>query len=127
MPNNNAKAERALIGSRLQAARERAHISIEDAARGLEVQPLAIERWEKGAAVPSLLEFKRVLLLYGVMACDVLFEVNPFEIAPDQAAELAREAKRFSPALRARIDWLLAMMAKARDPVWRGGLQPTTR
>jgi transcriptional regulator with XRE-family HTH domain len=116
---SNTKSERALIGRRLQEVRERAHISVADAAKALEVQPLAIERWERGAALPSLLEFKRVLVLYGVMACEVLFEVNPLELPPDQAAELAQKAKGFSPGLRARVDCLLAMFAKGREPVWR--------
>lgn len=111
------KAERAQIGERLRAARERAHISVADAAISLGVQPLAIERWERGAALPSLIEFKGVLQLYGVMACDLLFDVNPFELAPDQASELARHAKAFSAGLRARIDCLLAVMARGKEPV----------
>lgn len=113
------KDERASIGRRLQEARERAHISVPDAATALGVQPLAVERWERGAAMPSLIDFKGVLQLYGVMACEILFEVNPHEIPPDQAAELARHAKGFSPALRARIDCLLAIFARGKEPVWQ--------
>lgn len=116
---NNSKIGRALIGRRLRIARERAHISVEDAARELQVQPLAIERWERGAALPSLVEFAAVLGLYGVMACEVLFDENPMELGPEEAAELAREAKRFSPRLRVRVDCLLAMLARGREPEWR--------
>lgn len=115
----NSKSERVLIGKRLQKARQRAHISVAGAAESLGVQPLAIERWERGAALPSLMDLREILPLYGVMACDLLFEVNPLELPPDQAAELARHARGFSPALRARVDCFLAMFAKGTEPEWR--------
>lgn len=116
---NSAKSEKSLIGKRLQQVRERAHISVVDAAASLEVQPLAVERWERGAAMPSLVEFKRVLELYGVMACEVLFEINPLELPPDQAAELSQRAQEFTPGLRSRIDCFLAMFSRGKEPVWR--------
>jgi transcriptional regulator with XRE-family HTH domain len=117
--HSNNRSERALIGKRLRAARERAHISVAGAAESLGVQPLAVERWEKGAAMPSLIDLKGILQLYGVMACDILFEVNPFELRPMEAAELSRHARGFSPALRARVDCFLAMFAKGTEPAWR--------
>jgi transcriptional regulator with XRE-family HTH domain len=126
MPSNN-RTERALVGRRLQAARKRAHISVEEAAKALGVQPVAIDRWERGASLPSLIEFKAVLQLYGVMACEVLFEANPFELSPEHASELAQRAKAFSPGLRSRIDFLLAFFARGREPVWKAGLQPVDR
>lgn len=116
---NDTKNRRALIGRRLRAARERAHIGVVEAAREMGVQPLAVERWERGAALPSLVEFGHALELYGVMPCEVLFETNPMELPPDLAAELAKEAKRFSPGLRARVDCLLAMLARGKEPVWQ--------
>lgn len=119
MPDN-MKSERIRIGLRLRSSRERAHITVEEAAAALEVQPLAIERWERGAALPTLLELRRILAHYGVMACTILFEVNPWELPQDEAAELARAAKNFSPGLKARVDVLLAMMARGREPQWRG-------
>lgn len=118
MQSNN-KTEREQIGRRLQAARTSAHISIQDAAQALDVQPLAIERWERGAALPSLVEFKWVLELYGVMACDVLFDVNPYLLSPEHSAELTHEARTFTPSLRSRIDSLVAMLARGREPEWR--------
>lgn len=119
MTSSSNRVERALIGKRLQEARERAHISVSGAAESLGVQPLAVERWEKGVAMPSLLDLKGVLRLYGVMACDILFEVNPYELGPEEAAELSRHARSFSPALRAKVDCFVAMFARGTEPVWR--------
>lgn len=124
-PNNEVgmsektKGERALIGARLKAARERAHIGVDDAAKAAVVQPLAIEKWERGAALPSLVEFKRLLEAYGATGSEVLYDVNPMEIAPDLVAELARAARAFSPELRAKVDCLIAMSARGVEPVWR--------
>lgn len=115
----NSRVERVTIGRRLKGVRERAHIGIADAAASLGVQPLAIERWERGAALPSLVEFKAVLELYGVAACDVLFESNPYTLSAEEASELSQHAKGFSATLRVRVDCLLAMLARGKEPVWR--------
>ena len=116
---NKIRDERAMIGRRLRHARERAHITVQDAAKALDVQPVAVERWERGAALPSLIEFTRAIEVYGVMASEVLFEVSPIVLSPQEAAELAARARMFSPALRSRVDCLLAMFARGREPVWR--------
>lgn len=113
------RAEKARLGARLRAARERAHVTVEEAASAANVQPLAVERWEKGRALPSLVEFRELLPLYGVMACEILFDANPWELTADHMAELGRAAKGFSPSLRARVDCLLAMVAQAKEPVWK--------
>jgi transcriptional regulator with XRE-family HTH domain len=115
----NTKEDRVRLGARMRAARVRAHISVQDAAVSLGVQPIAIDRWERGLAMPSLVDFTRILPVYGVMACELLFERNPLELPPDQAAELAQAAKQFSPGLRTRVDCLLAMLARGREPEWR--------
>jgi transcriptional regulator with XRE-family HTH domain len=113
------KEAKALLGSRLRAARERAHLSTDDAAEAAEVQPVAVRRWEKGTSLPSLLEFRLLLQAYGIMACDILYEENPWQLTAEQATELARAAREFSPGLRARVDLLLAMHAKGVEPVWK--------
>lgn len=116
---SNERIERMEIGRRLREARERAHISAADASERLGVQPLAVDRWERGAAMPSLIDFKGVLQLYGVMACDILFDVNPYELAPSHVAELTRHAKNFTPSLQARMDTFMAMFAKGKEPEFR--------
>lgn len=116
---SNNRAERVLIGRRLQEARVTAHISVADAAESLGVQPLAIERWERGAAMPSLIDFKRVLELYGVMPADVLFGASQYELPPHLASELAQHAKGFSSGLRSRIDCFLALFARGKEPVFK--------
>jgi transcriptional regulator with XRE-family HTH domain len=115
----NQKTERAQIGMRLRTARERAHISIEDAAEAIGVQPLAVAKWERGTALPGLIEFRALLQTYGCMACDILFEENPWTLTPDQAAELVRVTRGASPSLRAKVDVALAMHSKGVEPVWK--------
>jgi transcriptional regulator with XRE-family HTH domain len=122
---NSQRVERAQIGGRLRDARCRARVSVEDAAKAANVQPLAVKKWEKGGSLPSLLEFRELLPLYGVMACQVLFEDSPIELSREQAAELARAP--LSPALRLKVDVLLAMLARAREPVWKAELPPQER
>lgn len=116
---SNQKMEKALLGERLRAVRERAHVGIDEAAQAAGVQPLAIEKWERGSSLPSLIEFRALLPLYGVTACEVLYEDNPIELSPEQFAELSRAARTFSPGLRARVDVLLAMYARGKEPVWK--------
>lgn len=115
---NNQKKDRADIGGRLRAARLRAHISVQEAAKAAAVQPVALEKWEKGGALPSLIEFRDLLPVYGVMACQVLFDDNPLELSPEHAAELTRAARSFSPGLRARVDYMLALVARGKEPEW---------
>jgi transcriptional regulator with XRE-family HTH domain len=109
------------LAVRLKAARERAHISVEDAASAAGVQPIAIRRWERGSTLPSLLEFRLLLQAYGVMACDVLFDDSPWALSPSQAAELSHAARNFSPSLRVRMDLLLTMHARGVEPEWKVG------
>lgn len=107
------------IGDRLRIVRERAHITLPEAAEAAGVQPLAVEKWERGASLPPLLEFRALLPLYGVMACEVLFDSNPLAFSQEEATELRGVAKALSPALRARVDCLLAMMAQGTEPTWK--------
>jgi transcriptional regulator with XRE-family HTH domain len=116
------KTTKAQLAARLKAARERAHISVEDAAAAAGVQPVAVRRWERGtAALPSLIEFTQLLHAYGVTASDVLYDEGPRMLSSQQAIELAQAARQFSPSLRARVDVLLAMHAKGVEPVWKRG------
>jgi transcriptional regulator with XRE-family HTH domain len=115
------KGEKVRIAQRLKAARERAHLEVEDAAAAVGVLPLAIAKWERGVTLPSLLEFRQLLPVYGVMACEVLFDRNPWALSQEQAAELARAAKGFTPELRVKVDTLLAMIAQAKEPAWKNG------
>jgi transcriptional regulator with XRE-family HTH domain len=114
-----SKQEKEKIGRRLREVRERAHISLVEAAEAAGVQPLAVEKWERGSTMPSLIEFRALLPLYGVMACELLFDSNPLTFSQAEAQELARVSKGMSPSLRARVDWLLAMMSKGREPAWK--------
>jgi transcriptional regulator with XRE-family HTH domain len=107
------------IGERLRAVRERAHISIQESAKAAGVQPLAVEKWERGSSLPPLLEFRALLPLYGVMACELLFDSNPLTFSQEEAVELRQAAKALSPALRARVDCLLAVMAQGTEPAWK--------
>lgn len=107
------------IGDRLRTVRERAHITIAEAAEAAGVQPLAVEKWERGTSLPPLLEFRALLPVYGVMACELLFDSNPLTFSTEEAAELRGAAKALSPALRARVDCLLAMMSPGREPAWK--------
>lgn len=111
---------RAEIGARMRSIRKRAHITVEEAAEAAGVQPLAVEKWERGASLPSLIELRELLPLYGVMACEVLYASNPLTFSPEESAELRAAAQVLSPALRARVDCLLAMMVKGTEPVWKG-------
>jgi transcriptional regulator with XRE-family HTH domain len=115
---DNQKQEKAAIGKRLRAIRQRAHISVEEAAQAATVQPLAVQKWEKGTALPSLLEFRALLQLYGVMACEVLFETSPIELSAEHVSELSKAAANFTPGLRARVDYLLAIFARGKEPEW---------
>jgi transcriptional regulator with XRE-family HTH domain len=107
------------LAARLKRARLNAHISVEDAALAADVQPLAIRRWEKAAAMPTLVQFRQLLEVYGVTACDVLYADNPWRFGPAEAAELAQAARLFSPRLRARVDLLLAMHSAGVEPIWK--------
>jgi transcriptional regulator with XRE-family HTH domain len=107
------------LAARLRRARLDAHISVEDAALAADVQPIAIRRWEKGSALPNLVQFRQLLEVYGVTACDVLYADNPWRLPPAEAAELAQAARLFSPRLRARMDLLLAMHSAGVEPIWK--------
>lgn len=115
---DSQKKEKTEIGRRLRTVRERAHISLEEAAAAAQVQPLAVKKWERGAALPSLIEFRLLLQLYGVMACEILFHDNPIELTPEHVAELSKAAASFTPGLRARVDFLLTLVARGKEPAW---------
>lgn len=113
------KQDREAIGRRLRAVRERARISTAEAASAALVQPLAVEKWERGTSLPSLIEFRALLPVYGVMACEILFEHNPLTLTVEEAGELKRAAQTLNPRLRGKVDFLLAMMGQGTEPVWK--------
>lgn len=115
----NQRAEKANIGRRLRAIRERAHFTIAEAAKAAGVQPLAVQKWERGTALPSIIELRELMTLYGVMAYDILYDISPLEIGPEQVRELVQASKSFSPSLRARIDFILAMFSRGKEPTWK--------
>lgn len=114
-----SKQLKAQIGERLRTVRERAHITVSEAARAAGVQPLAVEKWERGVSLPPLLEFRALLPVYGVMACELLFDSNPLTFSQEEAAELRQAVKPLSPSLRARVDCMLALMAEGTEPSWK--------
>lgn len=111
MDQNNLKSQRALIGSRLRKARLRCSATVEEAAKAAGVQPLAVQRWEKGQALPCLVRFRDLLALYGVIPVEILFEENPYRLTRGQVTELLSLTRSCSPALRARIElWVTAVV-----------------
>lgn len=62
--------------------------------------------------MPNLFQFKILLELYGVMGYDILFEENPLRMTKEEASELGRASESFSPALRARVTLMLAILGK---------------
>lgn len=113
------RLEKVKLGARLRAARERAHVSVLDAATSAEVQPLALEKWERGTSLPSLLELRSLLETYGCMACDILFDENPWTMTAEQGIELSKVSRGLSPGLRAKVEVFLVMHAKGVEPVWK--------
>jgi transcriptional regulator with XRE-family HTH domain len=112
MDQTELRLERALIGRRLRKARERAGCSIEEAAQLADVQPLAVQTWEKGKRTPCLVQLRMLLGLYGVTAFDVLFDENPYRIGRAEAAELLSVASKCSPAVQSRVELLIAVMGE---------------
>lgn len=109
------RKEKAMIGARLREARERAKVTKEEAAEAASVQTAAVTAWERGTALPTLIQFKGLLPLYGVMSYQVLFGCMPLELLPEEAMELARAARTLTPRLRVKMDTLLAILARAKD------------
>jgi transcriptional regulator with XRE-family HTH domain len=109
------KRQRVLIGARLQQARLRSGFTIEEAAAAADVEPLAVEAWERGRAMPCLVQLRELLQLYCVMACEILYETNPFAISREEAAELTRVSRSCSPAVQSKVDLLLTVMASPQD------------
>ena len=111
MDQNELKAQRALIGCRLRQARLRSRATVDEAAKAAGVQPLAVDRWEKGQALPCLVRFRSLLELYGVIPAEILFPENPYRLTRREAAELMALTRSSSPALRARIElWVTALV-----------------
>lgn len=101
------------MGRRLLEARERAGMSREEAAEAADVQPPAIDAWERGRSMPCLVQFRALLAAYGVMPCQIMYARNPFELTRDEVSELSKAAIGFSPGLRARVDLLLALLPQS--------------
>lgn len=83
--------------------------------------PLAAYRaWERGTTMPSLFQFRDLMTRFGTNGYQVLHGAYPFQFTRAEGRELLLAAKTFSPALRSRVDLLLAMMAEpGADPQGR--------
>jgi transcriptional regulator with XRE-family HTH domain len=112
-----AKTEKAAIAVRLIAARERAGVTKEEAAEAAGVQPAAVSAWERGTALPTLLQLKGLIQCYGVTSHQVLFGCTFLQFTGDEAIELARASRALSPPLRLKLDVLLAIADRAVSPV----------
>lgn len=112
------RRDKAIIGARLREARETAMISKEDAAESANVQVSAITAWERGTAMPNLVQVRGLLACYGLSGFKLLFGANPVELSKEEALELA--SAKFSPSLRMKMDVVIALTRRAaNDPVSR--------
>lgn len=105
-----ARQQQAEIGAHMRVARERLKITKEEAALAAKAQVSAITAWERGSSSPTLVQLKGLLECYGVSCHQLLFGRTPLELDGEDAAELRRA--EFSPRLRAKMDLLLALVAK---------------
>lgn len=101
------KRDKAIIGARLREAREMAKVTKEDAAEAAGVQTAAITAWERGTALPNLVQVRGLLTSYGMSGFKLLFGSCPIELTQDEARELANVA--LSPRLRVKMDVVLAL------------------
>lgn len=68
--------EGADIVRRISLAREASRLTQKDAAEGIGVSRQKVGRWEKGASWPTLPEFRRMCIVYGVTPAQVLLGGN---------------------------------------------------
>lgn len=109
---DRTRRDKAIIGARLREARERARVTKAEAAEAANAQEAAITSWERGTALPTLIQLKGLLPLYGVTSYQVLFGRLPIELLPEEAMELARASKTLSPRLRMKMDMLMSLIAR---------------
>lgn len=65
--------DRCAIGLRLRRARADARLTQGDVAAEMRISRQAVSAWEVGKAMPTLLEFRAIVELYGASAEHVLF------------------------------------------------------
>lgn len=102
--------ERVQVGLRLKAARLDAKVTQGEAAEAVGVQRPAISMWEHGHSLPSLLQFKVLAALYGVLTHRLLFGRSPVELSASEARELCNAARNCSPRLRAKVDVMATLL-----------------
>lgn len=87
-------------------ARERAHLSIEDAARKIGVSSTAISTWESGHTQPTVLQAKKAADVYG----------RPFAVlyldSPPRDFDLIRDFRQLPGALEAQYSYALTMLIR---------------
>lgn len=110
------RQERAQIGARLREARERAGIDAAEAASAAHAEVVAVAAWERGRNLPCLVQFRGLIAAYGVSANQVLFGSEPVALDGAQAAELTRAVRGCSPALRAKVDVIVAVLVSESAP-----------
>lgn len=64
------------ISGRLRACRIASELSQADVAKGLAISRQAVSAWERGAAMPTVLQLCEVGLLYGASADFILYGVK---------------------------------------------------
>lgn len=104
-----------MLGARLELARRKAGASQEEAAEAADVDPIAVESWESGRAMPSLIQFRQLVSHYGVLPGMVLFGGIPVQITRSEATEMRIAVEGCSSSVRAKVDCVLAMFAEPSE------------
>lgn len=104
-----------MMGARLREARESAGITKEHAAESAGAQVSAVTAWERGTALPTLVQVKGLLACYGMSPHQLLFGSTPVQFTPAEAAHLARASHGFGAKLRVKVDLLLTLIDRAES------------
>lgn len=105
------KRLKAAIGQRMQEARTRAQVTQPEAGAIAGVSGAAVSNWEAGRSMPTVLQFRSLLIRYGDPGYKILFGENRFELTPTESKELAHRMVLFSPDLQRRMEMLLTLLA----------------
>lgn len=109
------RQQQADIGAHLRATRERLRITKEEAAAATGAQVAAVSAWERGTASPTLVQLRGLLECYGVSCHQLLFGRAALTMSDQEASELVRAARDFSPGLRAKVDVFLTLISKTES------------
>jgi transcriptional regulator with XRE-family HTH domain len=116
MDREDGRGEAALIGGRLQAARQRAGASQLDVAQALGVTRPTISNWEAGRNQPSLLQFREMLTMYSAPAYTVLYGSHRVSLTRADRLELISMVERHgSIRLQGKVDVILGFLPIAEE------------